>query len=228
MNNKTFLHKHFPSLLFIFFSYTLTADVSYQNALIAEEFPVGNMLEWSTAVEEDSEFFFIERSIDGINFENVGQLDAAGTTYAGRKYHFLDVGVQSAKVLYRLKQTDHDGTTSFSDVTTIKKTLDNNFMVVRMNTTDVVKSFDITIDNLEEGKMTYRVTNLQNEVIEKEEVNLTVGLNELVINTEGFSEGIYKVKLQMNDEVEVLVIQRVTKGVKPVLRASKGQTSKGG
>lgn len=228
MSKTLFSFKHLPLLLLIFPSHALTADVGYQNVLIAEEFPMGNMLAWSTAFEEDSELFFVERSLDGINFDNVGQLDAGGTTYVGRKYHFLDVGVQSEKVLYRLKQMDHDGTISFSDIITMRKTAENNFMVVRMNTTDVVKSFDITIDNLVEGKMNYQVSNLQNEVIENKEIDLIEGLNEVIVNVEDLPEGIYKVKLQMNNEIETLVIQRVMTEVKPVLRASKEKANKGG
>ena len=220
--------KILPLLFFIFTSLSLVAEVSYQDALIAEEFPVGNMLAWSTAFEEGSQFFIIERSSDGVYFENIGQLEAAGDSEEGKKYHFLDVGVQSEKVLYRLKQTDMDGTASFSDVVTMYKTITNNFMVVRMNKTDVVNSFECSIDNITAGIMTYEVSNLRGEVIETKDVALVAGLNNLDINTEDLKSGIYKVKLKMNEEEETLVIQRVKTETKPALRASKQETGKGG
>ncbi len=224
----TFNQKAFSLFFFILSSFSLTAEVSYQNPLFAEEFPVGNMLAWTTAFEEGSQFFFIERSSDGIYFENIGQVEAAGNTDEGKKYHFLDVGVQSEVVLYRLKQTDTDGTASFSEAITMHKTKTNNFMVIRMNKTDVVNSFECSIDNLREGLMTYEVSNLRGEVIETEDVALVAGLNQLNINTEELKAGIYKVKLKMNDEEEVLVIQRVMTEEKPALRASKQETGKGG
>ncbi len=217
-----------PLLFFILTSLSLTAEVSYQDALVAEEFPVGNMLAWSTAFEEGSQFFFIEKSSDGVYFENIGQLEAAGNSDDAKKYHFLDVGVQSERVLYRLKQTDIDGTVSFSDVITMNKTLTNNFMVVRMNKTDVVNSFECSIDNMKPGLMTYELSNLRGDLIETENVALVAGLNELVIDTENLKSGIYKVKLKMNKEEEVLVIQRVLTEKKPSLRASKQETGKGG
>jgi len=228
MRSTTFTQKVLPLLFFVLTSLTLTAEVSYQDVLVAEEFPVGNMLAWSTAFEEDSQFFFIERSSDGVYFENIGQLEAAGDSEGGKKYHFLDVGVQSEKVLYRLKQTDTDGTTSFSDVVTMHKTITNNFMVVRMNKTDVVNSFECSIDNMTPGIMTYELSNLRGEVLETKDVALVAGLNDLNIDTENLKSGIYKVKLKMNEEEETLVIQRVKTEKKPALRASKQETGKGG
>ena len=224
----TFSKQVFTLFLFILTSFSLNAEVSYQDALVGEEFPVGNMLAWSTAFEEGSQFFFIEKSSDGVYFENIGQLEAAGNSDDAKKYHFLDVGVQSERVLYRLKQTDTDGTVSFSDVITMRKTLTNNFMVVRMNKTDVVNSFECSIDNMKAGLMTYELSNLRGDVIESEDVSLTAGLNELIIDTENLKSGIYKVKLKMSDEEEVLVIQRVLSEEKPSLRASKQETGKGG
>jgi hypothetical protein len=224
-----FSQKVLPLFIFILTSLSLTAEVSYQDVLIAEEFPVGNMLAWSTAFEEGSQFFFIEKSSDGVYFENIGQLEAAGDSNEGKKYHFLDVGVQSEKVLYRLKQTDLDGTVSFSDVITMHKTLTNNFMVVRMNKTDVVSSFECSIDNTKAGIMTYELKNLRGDIIETKDVDLVAGLNDLIIDTEDLKSGIYKVNLKMNAEEETLVIQRVmTTESKPALRASKQETGKGG
>lgn len=228
MKSTTFSQKVLPLFLFILTSLSLTAEVSYQDALIAEEFPVGNMLAWSTASEEGSQFFFIERSSDGVYFENIGQLEAAGNSEEAKKYHFLDVGVQSEKVLYRLKQTDTDGTVSFSDVITMQKTLTNNFMVVRMNKTDVVRSFECSIDNTKAGTMTYELSNLRGDIIETKDVALVAGLNDLTIDTEDLKSGIYKVKFKMDAEEEILVIQRVKTEENPALRASKQETGKGG
>ena len=228
MKSTTFSQKVLPLFLFILTSLSLTAEVSYQDALIAEEFPVGNMLAWSTASEEGSQFFFIERSSDGVYFENIGQLEAAGNSEEAKKYHFLDVGVQSEKVLYRLKQTDTDGTVSFSDVITMQKTLTNNFMVVRMNKTDVVRSFECSIDNTKAGTMTYELSNLRGDIIETKDIAVVAGLNDLTIDTEDLKSGIYKVKFKMDAEEEILVIQRVKTEENPALRASKQETGKGG
>lgn len=223
-----FSQKVFPLFFFILSSLTLTADVGYKEALIAEEFPVGNMLAWSTAFEENSQFFFIEKSSDGVYFENIGQLEAAGNSDANEKYHFLDVGIQSDKVLYRLKQTDMDGTVSFSDVITMQKSLTNNFMVVRMNKIDVVSTFECSIDNMIAGAMTYEVSNLRGELIETKNIDLVAGLNEIIIDTEAFKAGIYKVKFKKDKEEETLVIQRVLIEKKATLRASTQEVGKGG
>lgn len=206
----------------------IRAEVSYSGAFVAEEFPVGNMLAWETDFERNSEFFFVERSENGRDFYKIGQIEAAGVTEEGKKYHYLDVGIQAEKVYYRLKQTDTDGTTSLTEIITLHKTLLNEFIVVRMNTTDVVESFICTIDNKSAGVMQYKVLDLANREIEKNEADFTEGLNELNIDTKDLPAGVYKIRLQMNEEIEELVINRVETENKPALRASKESQSNGG
>ena len=138
-------------------SASAAAEVSYRDMLSAEEFPVGNMLTWATEFEEKSELFVVERSNDGVNFFNIGTLDAAGSTEEENEYRFLDVGVQNQLTFYRLKQVDTDGTSGYSHVVKINKNIVNNFMVVRMNTTDVRKVFELTIDNLEENTLSIKL-----------------------------------------------------------------------
>ncbi|MBK8342601.1 MAG: hypothetical protein IPL12_04265 [Bacteroidetes bacterium] len=41
-----------------------------------------------TASEEDSRFFEIERSSDGVNFEMIGLVDAAGNSTSDKYYSF--------------------------------------------------------------------------------------------------------------------------------------------
>jgi uncharacterized repeat protein (TIGR01451 family) len=86
---------------------------------------VGNrdaQLSWTTASEENSAFFDLERSLDGVSFTKVGQVAAQGTTIAATTYAFTDKGVASltaATVYYRLKQVDRDATATYSPVRTV-------------------------------------------------------------------------------------------------------------
>lgn len=209
-------------------SASAAAEVNYRDILSAEEFPVGNMLTWATDLEVKSELFVVERSNDGVNFFNIGKLDAAGSSEEENEYRFLDVGVQEQLTFYRLKQVDTDGTSGYSHVVKISKNILNNFMVVRMNTTDVQKAFELTIDNLEDNTLNYQVRDLADNVISEEEAALTAGLNNIIIDTEDLESGIYKVQLRVKDETEVLVIQKVGTKAKTMLRASKDKSKTGG
>lgn len=71
-------------------------------------------LNWTTASEKDNDYFTIERSADGRNWEKIGIIDGAGTST-----HRVDYAMEDKKPLpgisyYRLKQTDFSGKFTYS------------------------------------------------------------------------------------------------------------------
>jgi hypothetical protein len=64
-------------------------------------------LDWTTASEKDSKLFIIERSTDGIHFENIGNVNAAGFSNTIKNYSFID-STSSTDNYYRLVELDID------------------------------------------------------------------------------------------------------------------------
>ncbi len=73
-------------------------------------------LNWVTASETDNEYFDLERSADGLSFESIARIDGRGTTIERTAYTWIDTQPLSGENYYRLKQTDFDGTFSYSSV----------------------------------------------------------------------------------------------------------------
>jgi hypothetical protein len=74
------------------------------------------VLQWETAQEQNSSSFIIERSSDGNSFGAIGNVAAAGNSSSARNYEFTDQTPQPNANYYRLKQTDIDGTFTYSPV----------------------------------------------------------------------------------------------------------------
>jgi hypothetical protein len=77
------------------------------------------LLTWTTATELNNRYFAVERSFDTANFQRVGTVRGSGTTATGAAYSFVDANVGNlaqGPVYYRLKQVDHDSTTTYSTV----------------------------------------------------------------------------------------------------------------
>lgn len=72
-------------------------------------------LEWSTATEIDNMGFYIEKSLDGRAFEDIGFVAGKGTTKEIQKYAFLDQNL-GKNSYYRLRQVDYDGNREYSDL----------------------------------------------------------------------------------------------------------------
>lgn len=64
---------------------------------------------WETGQEINNDYFSIERSVDGMYWEEIGQISGAGNSTDPISYRFLDLNPLEYTSLYRLKQTDYDG-----------------------------------------------------------------------------------------------------------------------
>lgn len=73
-------------------------------------------LYWATASETNNDYFEIERSNNGINFQSIGTEEGNGNSREYNSYSFTDYNPISGIGYYRLKQVDYDGTTSYSKV----------------------------------------------------------------------------------------------------------------
>lgn len=76
-------------------------------------------LDWQTATEINNDYFTIERSVDGINWEVVEIRNGAGNSTAILNYEALDESPYRNTSYYRLKQTDFDGKYSYSQTESI-------------------------------------------------------------------------------------------------------------
>ncbi|MCF8409579.1 MAG: hypothetical protein K9G36_11465 [Crocinitomicaceae bacterium] len=66
-------------------------------------------LKWQTASEFNSSHFEVEKSTDGLNWNTIGQLPAAGNSNELLNYSFQDVAKSINTIYYRLNQVDNDG-----------------------------------------------------------------------------------------------------------------------
>ena len=71
-------------------------------------------LSWTTASEENSAYFDIERSVNAKIFEKIGKIEATGNSKTLINYQFSDNSSKYALNYYRLKQVDNDGSFQYS------------------------------------------------------------------------------------------------------------------
>lgn len=67
------------------------------------------VLKWATFSELNCDYYNLERSFDGINFETAAFIDGAGNSNSYLKYAYVDEDIISVDIVYyRLKQVDMD------------------------------------------------------------------------------------------------------------------------
>lgn len=101
-------------------------------SFVGEKSGVDNQLQWSSAMEKNSDLFTIEKTIDGTHFEVVGSQSGAGNSTQTSNYFLTDYNVRPVVNYYRLKQTDFDGKSIFSDLISIDNSGGKRKEVVKM------------------------------------------------------------------------------------------------
>jgi len=79
----------------------------------------GVQLEWNTATETQNFGFDVERKCGSSDWTKIGFVSGHGTSATPRDYSYVDNGVVSGEMLYRLKQIDVAGTFEYSEVVTV-------------------------------------------------------------------------------------------------------------
>lgn len=76
-------------------------------------------IKWTTESELDNDFFTVQRTASGETFEAVTEVDGAGTIAQTRRYTAYDQQPLPGKWYYRLRQTDFDGSHSYSKLVSV-------------------------------------------------------------------------------------------------------------
>lgn len=106
----------------------LPVELSFFNAALNEDIAE---LEWQTTSEIENDFFEIQKSSDGVDFEPIGIVGGKGNSIEVNDYQFVDINVEDGLNYYRLKQVDFDGSFDYSSIKVLraKNELDNEVAV---------------------------------------------------------------------------------------------------
>ncbi|MBL7934273.1 MAG: T9SS type A sorting domain-containing protein [Bacteroidia bacterium] len=108
-------------------------------------------INWTTATEINNDYFVIEKSKNGINFETLTKLDAAGNSTSIINYTDVDLNPYTGISYYRLKQIDFNGTFSYSKIEAVNYKSDNNGISIFPNPTD--KEINLILTGLENNEV---------------------------------------------------------------------------
>lgn len=163
------------------------------------------LIEWSTASENNNQFFTIERSTDGIYWSAIHRMGAQQSPGI-HNYSWYDDPENSTKLYYRILQTDIDGSTSYSPICTARRESEISFRIFP-NPVGEEHEWYITAKFSEEEKPEIRIADLLGRVIRKE--ILTEEQDKFSVRDLRLSKGTYLVYFQTSQHtlIQKLVIE---------------------
>lgn len=161
------------------------------------------VVDWATSTEENNDFFEVQRSADGVNFEVIGEVNGAGTTINMQTYSYTDVDAPKSQLYYRLRQVDFNQVFDYSRIASVSGE-EGSEMAVSINSiypNPFVESFNIEFDAPSQGRAQLAIMNSSGQMIYQNEIDVWAGSNTFNYNEGGYlTPGYYILTLKLGDE----------------------------
>lgn len=154
----------------------------------AEQDDDGVLLTWETAAEIHSDYFEVQKSIDGFTFHTISMVEASHYSSSTLNYSSKDREPAVGSNFYRLKQVDLDGAYSYSDVRKVDVGRGQTDLTVYPNPS----SGQITIRLSRPGTVHGRIYNASGVEIRR----IILGSGKSVLNLQDLNSGMYYILLQ--------------------------------
>ncbi|MCP4440534.1 MAG: T9SS type A sorting domain-containing protein [Aureispira sp.] len=148
------------------------------------------LLHWEIKEEKGNQFFDIQRSSDGINWERIGQIKS---TNKSQPYNFKDLNPINGQNYYRLKITDMNNKATYSKISTIHFLQDIGHWVYPNPNQGI---FNIEIKGLREEYYTVEVFDAIGREVHRE----IIKGNKKTLSLQGQASGIYTLKLKIGNQ----------------------------
>ena len=157
-------------------------------------------LTWTTATEINNDYFTVERTLDGISFEEVLEMPGGGNSFSPVTYIGEDANPLPGTSYYRLKQTDYDGQFEYSSMVELHNDYISDMKIYEIavaSNTKVVLNYQLN----SEVRYDLYVYDIMGKVVKHDVIFAEEGLNEYTLNVKGFESGSYFITLQNQNEV---------------------------
>ena len=162
---------------------------------------IGNdaWLEWTTANEQNSRQFNIERSDDGASFRTVGIVDAAGNSVSDKNYSYHDREIVQEKNYYRLKQVDLDGKFEYSKIILLRKPLAGKD-IIQILSNPIDQAIDLQLGNVRKGRADFRLFDMNGKTLLRRSMEIVSSSRIRIQLPNGVSSGVYNLEMILDGQ----------------------------
>jgi hypothetical protein len=156
-------------------------------------------IEWVTAREQNNHQFFIERSADGRNYEEIASVQGAGNSSLLQNYLYTDANPLAGVNYYRLRQVDFDGKFEYSPVQSVRMGGAGTATLLP-NPLQVGNALTLLYDSNTETGLDIAVFNAMGQQLVQYQIEVQKGDNQLRIDLSQLTSGLYTLRIQNGQE----------------------------
>ena len=151
-------------------------------------------IQWQTASETNNNFFTVQKSLNAIDFVDVFNQNGAGNSNSIKSYSGIDPSPHHGVSYYRLRQTDYNGTFTFSEIVPIvfdvTQSTVANFSVNQEN------NIHVTFTGSDAGDFNLNLFDASGKLVLSERFQKLRAVNQHQIYNPGLKSGMYFVKME--------------------------------
>ncbi|MFZ1533006.1 MAG: T9SS type A sorting domain-containing protein, partial [Chitinophagaceae bacterium] len=163
----------------------------------------GALIKWSTATEQNSDRFEIQRSTNGNDWVTVDNVAAAGNSTSDKNYQYLDI--YGGTAFYRIRQVDADGRFTYTAIKTTNCKAGQFditlYPVPAQDNLNVVIKSDRTV------KTDLQVLDMTGKIVQRTIIQINKGNNNIVLDINKLPGGQY---LLVSSDPAVLINKKFT------------------
>lgn len=159
-------------------------------------------LNWSTASEENNDYFEIEHSVNAVDFTTIGNINGAGNSSRISNYTFLDEHPVSGYNYYRLKQVDVDGSFQYSKIKSVYFEENQTKTTINIYPNPTTDFVNILFNNKSIQPINIEIIDVLGKVVDNiQNVNLPNGATAYSINVASLSNGFYNIRIIQDQSI---------------------------
>ena len=149
---------------------------------------------WITSQEANIDYYAIERSLDGVLFENIGFVSSTNQQ-AINTYHYTDHEIFTSVVYYRIVEYDRDGSFIRTDIKAkYPLSVSSSKLIISPNPGKGIYTISLTRVNSENQSITLSLKNLAGKEVLNQELEMD-NLQDHTLNISTLASGIYLLEI---------------------------------
>lgn len=164
--------------------------------------PSGVQLNWETLTEQNTAYFDVEKSTDGVNFKSIGRVNAKGNSTNRQPYSYLDETPFSGTNFYRLNLIDIDNAYAHSNIVAVRNS--GKFFTLEVFPNPAADLLQVQVPSGQKDIANIRITNASGAQVYSKPFQLNEGVNALSIPIAGLPGGIYYLSSEGKDGKQVI------------------------
>jgi hypothetical protein len=162
---------------------------------------------WQTTSEHNSDYFQLETSLDGVNWEIEQTFPAAGFSQEQLNYSAVDEDAARNQKYYRLKQVDFNG--AFEIYGPLKADCAVESTNIDLHPNPCVTEVTLSIASQIPTDLNYTLISPEGKVLEAKQMEIQSGITLYTLDVSNYPSGMYILQFDVNDKrfIKKLTVQ---------------------